>query len=55
MRKLERNHTEEIRFMVKNFENEKADLDNSWILEKERIQANIEAKFEQKLIDEKKK
>ena len=55
VQKLERNHTEEIRYMVKNFENEKADLENSWMLEKGRIQASIEVDFEQRLTDEKKK
>lgn len=55
VQKLERNHTEEIRYMVKNFENEKADLENSWMLEKGRVQASVEADYEQKLTDEKKK
>ena len=41
--------------MVKNFENEKADLESSWTLEKGRIQASIEVDYEQKLTDEKKK
>jgi hypothetical protein len=41
--------------MVKNFENEKADLENSWTLEKGRIQATFEAEYEQKITDEKKK
>jgi hypothetical protein len=41
--------------MVKNFENEKADLENSWMLEKGRIQASIDTDYEQKLTDEKKK
>lgn len=55
VQKLERNHTEEIRYMVKNFENEKADLESSWTLEKGRIQASIETDYEQKLTVEKKK
>lgn len=55
VQKLERNHTEEVRYMVKNFENEKADLENTWMLEKGRIQANIQIEYEQKLTDEKKK
>lgn len=55
IQKLERNHAEEIRFMVKNFENEKADLENTWVLEKGRLQITIEVQFDKKLTDEKKK
>ena len=55
IQKLERNHTEEIRFMVKNFENEKVDLENNWVLERGRLEASIEIEFDKKLTEEKKK
>lgn len=55
VQKLKRNHTEEIRFMMKNFENEKADLENTWVLERGWLEASIEADFEKKLTEEKKK
>ena len=51
----EHENTEEIRFMVKNFENEKVDLENNWVLERGRLEASIEIEFDKKLTEEKKK